>query len=117
MGEVARIDLETGEVTEFRPQEAKPRIEVHKKRIELAAALDNTEAMEAEIDRLLDAQEDVVRWWDANVRGAGKPVIISDSEIITAAQAEKIIGFSAVQVSRWAKALADREIARVRRQS
>jgi len=55
----------------------------------------------------IDAQEDVVRWWEVNVRGAGKPVIISDSEIITAAQAEKIIGFSAVQVSRWRKKLAE----------
>ena len=58
------------------------------------------------IPGVLDAQEDIVRWWQANVRRPGKPVIGADSAPINRDDAEAIIGYSHQQISRWAKKLA-----------
>jgi phage N-6-adenine-methyltransferase len=95
-------------VTVFKPQELKYQQAVSEARIELAARLGNVEALEVEIDRMIDRQEDAVNWWRANVRRPGnRRSNISDTEIFQE-QAEKILGFDGVAISRWAKKLSDR---------
>lgn len=105
----ALVDLKTGELTKFEPQEFRTKNAVHDARIELAARLSNVDALEKEIDAKLDDQEDAVNWWKATVRPNSRPKKTNaESALLTTDQAETIIGYSQQDLSRWAKKLEHR---------
>jgi hypothetical protein len=63
--------------------------------------------LEQVVDVLIRYQQQVLDWWDANVRAPGNQPNISAPEIIGAAAATAEIGFTPVQISRMRKALED----------
>jgi phage N-6-adenine-methyltransferase len=96
-------------VTQFKPEEMKYEQAVSEARIELAARLGNVEALEAEIDRMIDRQEAAVNWWRATVRPAGRRSINADSALITVPQAEqRIKPYRQDTISRWGKKISRR---------
>lgn len=109
MNTVARRRSST-DLAKYEPTKARQTQALRDARIELAARLGNVEALEREIDKKLDDQEDAVTWWRATVRGRGKRrgANSSESELFQE-QAEKILGFNHVTISRWAKKLSTRD--------
>lgn len=111
MNELATVDLGTGELTHFDPNRARETQAIRDARIELAARLGNTEALDQEIDRKLDDQEDAIAWWGANVKqpgGDGGSHSVNAESALTVAQARAILGFDQPTISRWRKKLAHR---------
>ena len=103
------VDLGTGELTQFEPAKTKETQLIHTARIELAARLHNTEALEAEIDRLLDHQEDAVNWWRATVRRPGQGNNADSELFLSVSAAEHILKYKQPTISKWAKKLAKRQ--------
>lgn len=110
MGEVARIDLETGEVTEFRPEKAKVAIAKTDAIIEYAERLKDWPLLYQAVELKIEEQAEFVQWWRERVRGDGRPSkTVADRGQLSATDAESLTGITKQQVSRWAKALEDRE--------
>lgn len=105
MNEISPVN--SGALQVFEPQAAKTNDAKANAIIDYAKAVQDWPMLEAAVDKKIEDQIEFVRWWRENVRRAGKPSIISDTEIITYAQAEEMTGITGVQVSRWAKQLND----------
>jgi phage N-6-adenine-methyltransferase len=108
MNEVALVDLRTGELTNFRPEEALTEFAKDDAIIELAKRTKNWPLLETAVEKKLDDQEDFVNWWDAQVRGRGKRSNVVDPGLFVE-EAEQRTGITKQQVAKWAKRLQKRD--------
>jgi hypothetical protein len=67
----------------------------------------------AAIDQLVGHQREIVNWWRENVRGRGKKANVSDRKHFVE-DAEKIIKFTKLHISRWGQALEDEQAYKTR---
>lgn len=67
--------------------------------------MEKWEEVEPATDALVTRQIDFCGWWRENVRSQGRPENVTDTVTIFVEEAERLTGFSKMQVSRWRKAL------------
>lgn len=108
MSAIAVIDRETGELTQYRPQEALLAQAKDDAIIELAQRTKNWPLLESAVEKKLDDQEDFINWWRENVRGKGKRANNADPGYFVE-EAEQSTGITQQQVSKWAKRLSKRD--------
>lgn len=115
MSTVARRHSGT-DLAKYEPTKARQTQALRDARIELAARLGNVEALEREIDKKLDDQEDAVTWWRATVKRRGgdqksnsRQIKVAESATLFAEEAERILGFDKQTISKWAKRLSTRD--------
>jgi phage N-6-adenine-methyltransferase len=111
MNQLAVVDVETGEIAEYRPQEALVEQAKDDAVIELAKRTKNWPLLESAVEKKLDDQEDFVNWWRENVsrNHGGKRIKSAERGTWNYETAEKLTGISSQQVSKWAKRLAKRD--------
>lgn len=109
---VAVVDRETGEITEFRPPEAKVNIAKADAIIEYAERLKDWPLLYQAVEQKIEEQAEFVAWWREKVsvsHGAGRGKKGAVRGAFSLPDAESLTGITHQQVSRWAKALGDRD--------
>lgn len=104
----ALVDLASGEIVEFKPQEAKNKDAKFDAVIEYAKRMHDWPLLEQAVEQKIEEQIEFVGWWLEKVRGPGK----SNSRRsggIEMDKAEELTGITSQQVSKWAKAIKDRK--------
>jgi phage N-6-adenine-methyltransferase len=95
--------------TQFEPEQTHDKQAQLDAIIQLAQKTKNWDALESAVAMKIEEQQEFVRWWDKNVdKPGGDRTIISEREImLSAAEAEKLTGFSSLRVSRMRKSLSN----------
>ncbi len=109
----AFLDRSGGLPTKFKPGEPKKADARANSVIEYAKTVRNWPMLLEAIEQKMDELEELVRWWQENVRRAGNQAINSELNYLTLEQAEYQTGFSQVQISRIGKRLKDRNAFRL----
>lgn len=109
MNELATVDLSTGEVVTFEPQEALTRDAKADAVIDLAKRTKDWPLLERAVEKKLDDQEDFVNWWRDGV-GKGRPRKSNpERDYFSVDVATELTGITQPQVSKWSKRLQKRE--------
>jgi phage N-6-adenine-methyltransferase len=108
---LATVDPRTGELTAYKPQEARTRDAKTDAVIEYAQRVKDWPLLEQAVDAKIEQQQEFVRWWREKVtaghgghRGNGQD---PRSGILTTEKAESLTGIEYRQVSKWAQRLKD----------
>jgi phage N-6-adenine-methyltransferase len=112
MNDVAVVDLKTGELTNFRPEEVLAEIAKDDAVIELAKRTKDWPLLERAVEKKLDDQEDFVNWWRANVspnKGGDRQSGEKRGSALFVSEATELTGITQQQVSKWVKRLAKRD--------
>lgn len=93
-----------GAISQFRPEEAHERVSVLEAAIRHARTMRDWEALETAVTLQIEEQRQFVKWWEENVRAAGKPNSRGPA-LISAQEAEDATDIKHQQVSKWRKRL------------
>ena len=105
------VDLSTGELVKYEPQEAKTRLAKVEAIIEYAQRVRDWPLMEQAVDQKIEEQAEFVEWWQTVITPrlhAGSKLSADKRTTISMAEAETKTGITNQQVSKWAKRLQDR---------
>lgn len=111
MNELAVVDLGTGELTNFEPQEALTRDAKLDAVIEYAQRIKDWPLLEQAVDQKIEQQEEFIEWWREKVsvnHGAGRGKKNPGLDSFSVEHAERLTGITQPQVSKWAKAVKDK---------
>lgn len=106
----ALVDLKTGELTKFEPQEAKNKDAKFDAVIEYAKRMHDWPLLEQAVDQKIEDQIEFVKWWrqKVSVRENNRKVS-AGLGTLSLDKAEELTGITSQQVSKWAKALQDKK--------
>lgn len=108
MNQLATVDLETGELQAFEPQETLTRDAKLTAVIEYAQRVKDWPLLETAIEQKLEEQREFVEWWREKITpNRGSRTDINADLRLSVEDAEKHTGITQQQVSKWAKALKD----------
>lgn len=110
------VFLDKRDVTVFKPQEALINDAKADAILDMAKRLHDWDIVDRAVDAKLDNQEDFVQWWRGavTVGHGGDRSKNADQRSCSVDDAEALTSISQQQVSRWAKALQDRQAYRER---
>lgn len=72
MNDITVIDKQTGEITQFKPSEAKRNQAKLDAVIDYAKTIHDWPLLERAIAEKMEQQREFVRWWDENVQSPGR---------------------------------------------
>lgn len=98
-----------GEVTVFRPEEAKQEVAKAEAIIEYGKRVRDLSIVESGVEHLIEQAREFVGWWEVKVRNPGNQPNNSDLNYLSVENAVNLTGISQVQVSRWRKRLQDED--------
>lgn len=108
MNQLATVDLNTGEISRYQPQEALGKDAKVNAIIEYAQRVKDWPLLERAVDQKIEEQREFVDWWREKVtphRGARTDI---NADLgLSLKRAEELTGITQQQVSKWAKAIKD----------
>lgn len=115
MNDLAVVDLQTGELTQFEPQETLTKDAKLNAVIEYAQRVRDWPLLETAVEQKIEEQREFVQWWKEHVRGDGRPSKTSAGpRQFSQDEAERYTQITHQQVSKWAKAMKDEPAYRAR---
>jgi phage N-6-adenine-methyltransferase len=109
---LATIDLQTGELTKFKPEATRMKNAKLDAVIDYAKRVNDWPLLEQAVDQKIEEQEEFVGWWKDTVtpgHGAGRGnKKVADRGPFSVDKAEKLTGITKQQVSKWGKLVADK---------